>query len=726
MPEISSGKPVNEATPKVVKSSSKFNLSYPVGGTYRFGEYAPHFVMECVPNDRNVRLQSVHEARSTSLKAPLMSDIKLNKDYFRVNMEAILPLNWDKIYTNPTIGEDVNASLCNATIPSVFAFLNSLEWYFRRGILTYPTDDENNSEAMVVLLNYIVGLEKFFSRGSLMASLGINLANYYKVIGSDDAYSGTPRSFDEASELSISLLKEAIFNYHPLVAGVKYFEATDSFGYTYRVCSSQDDVKKILKYNSNLTVQVIDWNTFMSIYRDDCIFSIRFLDSLSDRIDITDAVNVFRSASEVTDWAPSDDDNNSKGDTKAEPDHQRCVFMYDALNDTEDIDLNISRIWAYQLAVSHFYTNDKVDFVFSAELYRQLIHYLFMDIFHTWDETNPRTNTVDTFQLNGLTYEYDYLSGRYFDVLMDYLIDASEESESTVNLSDRIVKLLNAIFSFRNSLRFKDYFTGSRTQPLAVGDTSVAVNNNAVSVIDTVQKTQIARFLNAVNRGKRQFKSYIENLFPGLNVVEDQHNPFWLAHTSDTIYSNEVENTAEAQQTEAISVTSTLRSNASRYAFEIDVDRPCIILGVLYFDIERYYGDSVERQNLHVDRFDMFNPFMQFIGDQEVYQIEKGQFNESVPPLFPFSYQLRHAEYKQRYPQFFGGFADTLPGWLFKYQPSNFPYMTPRFIRSNPSELDQFYISLTGNTLASYYHFIIKSRNIVEADRPMVYAPSIL
>lgn len=703
MPEISAGMPVNEATPKTVNSSSKFNLSYPVGGTYRFGEYAPHFVMECVPKDRNVRLQSVHEARSTSLQAPLMSDINLNKDYFRVNMEAILPLNWEKIYTNPTIGEDVNARYCNATIPDLFEFLTVLEWYFRRGVLTYPNDNENNSEACEVLLNYIIGLEKFFSRGSLMASLGINLAKYYKVIGSDSDYKGVPRSFDDACELSISLLKEAIFNHTALVADIPYFEAEDSYGYTYRVCQSVEDVNKLLKFNQSFTQQVIDWNTFMSIYRDDYITNIRFIDSSDDRIDISEACNVFIQSGESV------------------QSHQTCVFT-----PTEDIDLNISRVWAYQLAISHFYTNDKVDYVYSASLYRELIHYLFNDLLQEASEGSSSHLYEATFDLNGFNYQYDYLSGYFFYALRRELNTLSQSEDSTVNLSDKLTKLLNAIFSFRNSLRFKDYFTGARTQPLAVGDTNVAVNDNQVSIIDTVKSTLLARFLNAVNRGKRQIKPYLENLFPGLTVAPDAHDPSWLAHTSDTIYSNEVENTAEAQQTQAISVTSTLRSNASRYAFEIDVDRPCIILGVLYFDIERYYGDSIERQNLHIDRFDMFNPFMQFIGDQEVYQIENGLSNESIPPMFPFAYQLRNAEYKQRYAQYFGGFEDTLPGWLFKYQPGNFPYMTPRYIRSNPSELDQFYISLTGNTLASYYHFIIKSRNIVEADRPMVYAPSIL
>lgn len=62
--------------------------------------------MEAVEGDK-IDLHCAHDVRSMTLKAPLLQDISFKKDYFIVPREAILPLNWDKFYTIPTIGDDV-------------------------------------------------------------------------------------------------------------------------------------------------------------------------------------------------------------------------------------------------------------------------------------------------------------------------------------------------------------------------------------------------------------------------------------------------------------------------------------------------------------------------------------------------------------------------------------------------------------------------------------------
>ena len=40
-----------------------------------------------------------------------------------------------------------------------------------------------------------------------------------------------------------------------------------------------------------------------------------------------------------------------------------------------DVHYDLRRLWAYQLVVSHFYSNDHIDFVYSADLFRSLISY---------------------------------------------------------------------------------------------------------------------------------------------------------------------------------------------------------------------------------------------------------------------------------------------------------------------------------------------------------------
>ena len=90
-----SGNAQNGAGGNTPHNRSKFNLAYQFFDTHRFGEYHPFFVMECVDSDR-VGTRCSHDVRSYTLKAPLMQDIKMKKDFFSVPMQAILPLNWEQ------------------------------------------------------------------------------------------------------------------------------------------------------------------------------------------------------------------------------------------------------------------------------------------------------------------------------------------------------------------------------------------------------------------------------------------------------------------------------------------------------------------------------------------------------------------------------------------------------------------------------------------------------
>ena len=72
----------------------------------------------------------------------------------------------------------------------------------------------------------------------------------------------------------------------------------------------------------------------------------------------------------------------------------------------------------------------------------------------------------------------------------------------------------------------------------------------------------------------------------------------------------------------------------------------------------------------------------------------------------------------------------SLPSWAFVTDNSDGnpsgSNIDPDYIRSSPSEFDRFYKSLTGYSLATYFHFITFNTNIVAPYRQMVYAPEIL
>ena len=373
-------------------------------------------------------------------------------------------------------------------------------------------------------------------------------------------------------------------------------------------------------------------------------------------------------------------------------------------------DVDLRRLHAYNIACAHFYSNDHIDYIYTAELYRQNQRSFFRQL--SFDSSM-------FFQMNGVNYEYDALSGH----AVNLILSGRDSTAVTIYLS-----YFANIFNFNRSLRFMDYFTGSRAFPLAVGNTEVPVVGNNVSVIDITKGIQRQRFLNAVNRSGSKFESYIKNLF-GVRPAYDYHNPFFVGHTSDDVKASETENTGSAQfsdvddlNTAQNSVTSKMFSQSSKYAFNFDSDRDSVLVGITYFDIPRFYPFGVSRMQQHVDRFDSFIPQAQFIGDQEVRATELGALTDGN-----FGYQTRYQEYKMRIPYCFGGVRKYLKTWSFLFPAHSYgSQVSPDFIRSIESEFDKFYLSLTGYSLASYFHFIVLSNNEVSSSRPMVKSPSIL
>lgn len=389
-----------------------------------------------------------------------------------------------------------------------------------------------------------------------------------------------------------------------------------------------------------------------------------------------------------------------------------------------DFPVNLRRLWAYQIACAHFYTNDKIDYVYTAELFRQLV-------FNCWNDLNNVTDVVPVlqFQVNGLTYQYDYLSAAYFDSFVNMILSSIGNSISESVPGFQYLRLL---FGYNLSLRYLDYFTGSRSQPLAVGDVTVAVNNNMVNVVNIAAKTMAAKMLNVANRFGQRVESYVKEFF-GIEMAKDYHNPFWLAHTSDQIDNPENQNTGAAQYDKTNSITSIFRTGGNSNGIEFHPDRSGVVIGICYFDIQRVYPRSISRHFFHVDRYDDFLPYLQYVGDQEVYQKELDSlldFNAA-----PFGYQGRNMEYKQIVPYCFGGFAHDLAPYVFlanEQRPLRNnaglteAHIGPSYIRSLPTELDRFFNILNGYSIDTYYHFAIVNNIYWESTRPMAALPGIL
>lgn len=681
MSEIVQGKPQNEATEKELRTRSTFNETYDFFQTMRFGEYTPHFVMEGVNND-NLPLHSAHTIRSYTLGAPLMSDIKINKDYFFVPMQAILPMNWAKWYENPVIGQDVP----NDCGPSVENFWNKVGTLFNNSY-TYmkgyaQTSGANINGFIDNSFKLLVFFERFYSDGSLISNLGIHGGQFFGT--AIDNENGT---YDDWFN---KYIEDIIFNN---VNGFKVQYGTNTSKYFW------------VSKNGTLAgkSRVISLRDYLEYLRDD--FS----------------------------WTVVDNDMLSGSDLQS-LDQDLTYFATNSTgvaNNTSGVHCDLRRMWAYQIVCWHYFSNDKVDYIYSAELFRQYINQLT----NRNSSSTPYPTYVGKFVVNGLEYIYDAMSAYYFDHVIScggsggiftYVLNSDAIGPQTIN---EFYAYFRALLGFNNSLRYKDYFTGGRTRPLAVGDTTqdawTPVVSGYVGAIDITRNIQKQRFLNAINRIPHQIEDYLEGLF-GKRPAPDYHNPFFLARTTDQVFGQESEYTGNVTDAEQNNITSVLRGQANRYAFDFKPDRDCVVIGITSFDLPRAYSRTIERQAMHLTRFDGFNPYMQFVGDQPIYRAELSPYTVDMNP---FAYTLRHMEYKQRYNQVAGGFKRYLPGWAFLAEDNTRPYLSnidPEFIRSHNTELDKYFKSLTGYSLGSYFHFIVKNNNSMDASRPMAYAPSIL
>lgn len=717
---------MNQTRGKHVSNYSTFDesLSYKLANTLRFGDLTPSFVMEGLPKDV-ISLNSKDMLDSLSLKAPFKGSIRKIKDTFAVPNMAILPFNWDKIYTQPVNGDDVptDANCVLQNFPTLYAEFWFSHW--KKVVNNIPGSTATDSDVaywLTALMRMLVVGEYVYSHGSLLNVCGYKASSQFvhfacSLSGGYDEFFDRVllKVFQNFTDIDLvvptspSTYETSTFSCLSSSPHVYSDDMVGSFRRMIELFRENplcyfDSTNLSLYYDTDLATTLADFATYAS---DDLFVSGSFMFVLPDNPSTDGA-------------APSFDD------------------------DLNVNNLNLSRLLAYQICCFHYYTNSSIDAVYSAELYRQYMHSL---------NVYSSPTTIDTkFSWNGLEIPYDYLSGYTLvhqtilhptDVViaipynrMGGIFDASD-----VNLQSFLCRFasLAAIFSFRKSLRYGDYFVGSRPRPIAPINTDVAVNNNMVSVIDITKKQWAQKFGNAVMRSRQKIEEYVKDLFNGAAPAPDYHNPFFLASQSELIYGDEVQNTADAQQTDANSRTSNFASGMNQYTFTFrnDDNHPCIYLQIISFDIKRFYTRSVERQFLHLDRYDMFNPDFQYIGDQPIFGIELGypKTGYAVSALTPatigktFAYTSRDMEYKQRFDQASGGFCANLPGWVLTDLDRSAVFkgvLDSDFIRSYNTELDQFYLSLTGFSLASYFHFVCITNNFVNAKRAMAVDPQIL
>lgn len=667
---------LNDAAPGVRHTFNRFNNGYVNYTTANYGEYTPFFMQICNPADSK-KFKSVSQIRTLTLNSPLYSRIKMNKDYFFVPNDAILPVNWQKIYRNPSQGDDVPAD-ANTVIPD-FRKLIDFASKFCEAITSFCAPQYANTDTMYSAGRFIYRsfplMDAFFSSSGILSRIGYNLSHSISFKVGTDYYP----TWDRFAEVLYPML----FN----SGSFPFFFDSGALGFKFAIGTGDNLMNQA--YPSDI---IVNGKDALSMFR-------YFIDSIDKNEDslVGFLDNVHANINEL---AP-----------------EVVSLVKGVVLDAQNIVFNYDQCVAYNLVCAQFYTNGSVDAIYNAELYRDMLG-SHIHIFN---------GHFDTFAYNGINTQYDMASGHYLSKALAVLLDIDFNVESTILTSEvSAIDYLRNIFCLQNSLKYGDYFTGSHTRPLAVGDVTAPVVGDSVSAVDVTKAIAYQRFLNVVVKLKNNFADYLRSLF-GTLPAPDYHEAKFISHSEGSVEGFEVANTSSDDQGNLVSLLHSVNEN---FEFELECDMPGIAVGIVSFVASRSYCQTKDRMFMRRDRYDMFNPMLQTIGDQPILGYEKGSLYSS-----PYGYVQRYMEYKQRYNIASGAFDDVLKSYcIICDSPTSTanalelisPNVNPVSIRLTPREIDRYFKGQSAWSYGNSFHFICEFDNQCDDVREADFTPSIL
>ena len=657
------------------QSRHGYNLGYTHDTTERFGElnaiYAEDVIdkdyIECVPDI---------EDRNYTLASPLLTPVRKNVDFFFVPQSAILPRTWQYIQTQPVHGDDVVSSECNSLLAmsDVFSFVQKSGQFIQSGTFDNSSGSVQNSIRVTSFFRYILILNFFFGEDSLFQKLKLPFG-FTISANSGNSRLTSWNSFFDAVRQNFSF-KSTISS---SIVSASYTEDTGLVSIPFSLAKVPS----------------------VSAWRNLCEFFCKYPDaqfSLGNVIEDNQALRELVSSFTFV------FDNNGGSTQPARL-------------------LNISRIIAYKMSVAEFYTNSKIDDIYSKDLFISYIESIYRDVIATATEV-PVSLYPQSFEYNGNAIFYDCFSrnsiSAFFSILNNRLSDFFHAPYNlNTTISFPVFAYFVALFGPEYSLKFVDYFVGAKTQPVAVGDTTFAVTDGSANVLDMSRSVLVTRFLSFCNRVGQKWKDYRRAVFGG-DTTDKPHDVVQISHLDYVLGRQEVENTAEDQG----NITTLLRSKQNRFGFGRGFDLFGVVVGISWYDIERVYLDAITQHAFHVDRFDYFNPFLQNLQDQP---LPRGARGSKYALDEAFGYQQPYMEYKQNFSNASGGFAvesTQLDSWAMIDKSDSYIQCSD-FIRNHPSDFDRFYSSLTGIG-AAYFHFICSYRFNVSASRNIKNNPPLL
>lgn len=706
---IQRANPLNDPNYVNQQGYNNYDLSNTQIITPRWGEVTPMEVYETVGGDRHMNNHNTLSILN-QIGGNLVSKVNEYHDTVYVPMRVIYPNNYTKIKVNPTQGVDLPWQ----ALPQIPLL------YFLRRMLT-PNDQvfvDSDGETTEVstskwsvfsevsnlvgpdaalLINSVLYVSQVLSRGQLLDYLN------YQLDSSD--YS----SFNQSSRIKLNL-QTAIDRFYDVIAeelgngnissafGIELDLLRDQIYFVTDSAVPNDSVKHLYELtDADLSV----FRGFLSdCFEDGNFIQLSFSDAQAQE-------NVVIAAATLRDYLMSSDSvlpskfSNLPSEENPEPFESKGF-------------INPCRVAAYQFAVVEFMSNDSIDNIYNTDLFMQNLRA------HMYPSTLNLT-TESTFVYNGVDTEYDYFTtGAWRRAFFSNV--AGEYA--------RMVTVTSLLFFLRRSLRYGDMFSTGRPQLLAVGDYKIPLDDdNMVNPVLLAKGTLMSRYLQFSNViGRREVATDLA--FFGVKSSDHGARPYFVAHRRLPLDRNITTNTANNQGAQ----TTNLLGRGSNSGYDVFLDDFGVVISLISFDVLPLYTSGIDRNFTNSDRFSMFNPMLQNVGDQD---IEISELTGSVSTsLTPFAYTTRYAQYKFGVSRAHGAAVNSLHGSVFKYPPFVFVadnasalsdlHISPDFIRDKPQYFDQLFEQRTGLSPAQYYHFLISVENQHSAARKMQYQSSIL
>ena len=354
------GQGLSSPTSKNMQDYNAFDRSQIFFQTHRFGEANPIFSRKFISGDK-VRIRSMHELRSFTLKSPLMSNIYMHRSFFSVPLQCIYHNTFKVFFVNPVKGSDIGNDV-KPMFPlhylrgSSGSSLYNLLANSKSSVSSLSSDSKS-----VIYLNALLFMMQFFSKDSLLQKLGCSM----NTDAGDDMFDIFAKIFNGGYQ-GVSVCQILYNNQNGVSCKLDLVAKTAVIG--------------VNTFN-------VDFSQFRSIFYDlvNNKFEVTafFFDGFSDQTFDTDYSNILLE-----------------------------IPIY-----RNDDFINLEKVIAYQYVMAQYYTNSFVDDIHDARQW-EVNNLNIIDSAIRSAAVGVRNNFLTTFSLNGMNYHYDLVCNNILVNLM--------------------------------------------------------------------------------------------------------------------------------------------------------------------------------------------------------------------------------------------------------------------------------------------------------------------